>query len=101
MSWAPSSSTELRPLASGLLGQQKRLFWVGFRALCWVLWTTRNKFTIEHIFPNRPADFLFEYVDLPVEWELLTKEADYDALEELISRVRTPASSLVQQHDVS
>ena len=60
VSWNPSSFSELRTLAKVLVGVTKRVFWVGLGALCWALWTIRNKFTIEHIFPSKPTDVLFK-----------------------------------------
>ena len=60
VSWDPSSFYELRALANSLVGVTERVFWVGVGAICWTLWSTRNKFTIEHVFPAKPADCLFK-----------------------------------------
>lgn len=87
VSWAPNSFAELRVLTDGLQGQSKHLFWLGFAALCWALWTTRNKFTIEHVFPNKPADCIFKMCMFFQQWRSLTKVADWDALEVLIAKV--------------
>lgn len=54
--WAPCSFAQLLTLANTLSGQLRRLFWFGFAAMSWALWTTRNKFTIEHVFPSKSAD---------------------------------------------
>lgn len=58
-SWAPGSFSDVRLLTANLQDRSRRLFWIGLGALCWTLWTTRNKFTIEGVFPNKPADVLF------------------------------------------
>lgn len=55
---------------------------------------TRNKFTIEHVFPNKPADVLFKLVSLLQLWKSLTREQDKEATELLISRVRALAISI-------
>lgn len=99
VSWAPNSFDELRLVSSGLHGASKRLFWVGFGALGWALWTTRNKFTIEGVFPNKPTDFLFKMSILLQQWKLLTKQADRDALEAMIIKVRTSALLLSSPAD--
>lgn len=78
----------------GLRGKSKRLFWVGLGAVCWVLWTTRNKFTIEGIFPAKPADLLFKISIFLQQWKFLSKPDDRDDLEVLIAKVRESAISL-------
>ena len=94
---APASFSELRTLASNLSGVCRRIFWVGLDALCWSLWTTRNKFTIEHVFPAKPADCLFKSCTLLQQWKSLTKVDDQDALSVLISKVWASASNLCRQ----
>lgn len=56
--WNPSSFADLRRCINSLAGRSKRVFMVGWAAICWALWTTRNKFTIEHIFPANPVSCL-------------------------------------------
>ena len=97
VSWDPSSFSELRALANSLSDATKRVFWVGLGAVCWSLWTTRNKFTIEHVFPAKPADCLFKSCALLQQWKSLTKAEDHDALNLLISKVRASTSSLCRQ----
>ena len=94
VSWNPSSFFDLRNLAKVLVGVTKRVFWVGLGALCWALWTIRNKFTIEHIFPSKPADVLFKSCILLQQWRSLTKEVDRDALDLLIDKIRASASHI-------
>ena len=79
-SWAPSTFADVRLLTSNLHGGSKRIFWVGLGALCWSLWTIRNKFTIEGVFPNTPTDILFKISILLRQWKLLTKHVDRDGL---------------------
>ena len=97
VSWAPASFAELRSLASNLSGVSRRIFWVGLGALCWSLWTTRNKFTIEHVFPAKPADCLFKSCAFLQQWKSLTKVDDQEALSMLIYKIRTTASQLCRQ----
>ena len=94
VSWNPSSFSHIRTLAKALVGVTKRVFWVGLGALCWALWTIRNKFTIEHIFPSKPADVLFKSCILLQQWRSLTKEVDRDALDLLIDKIRASASHI-------
>ena len=96
VSWAPTSFADLRALANSLVGAQRRLFWVGFAAMCWSLWTTRNKFTIEHVFPAKPADCLFKTCIFLQQWRLLTKEEDRDAFDDMAPKIRATATSLSQ-----
>ena len=97
VSWAPGSFSELRSLANNLSGVSTRIFWVGLGAFCWSLWTTRNKFTIEHVFPAKHVDCLFKSCAFLQEWKSLTKVDDQYALSMLISKVRASASQLCRQ----
>ena len=97
VSWVPASFAELRSLASNLSSVSRRIFWVGLGAMCWSLWTTRDKFTIEHVFPAKPADCLFKSCALLQQWKSLTKEDDQEVLSMLISKVRASASNLCSQ----
>ena len=94
VSWDPSSFADTRTLAKSLVGVTKRVFWVGLGALCWALWTIRNKFTIELTFPSKPADVLFKSCIFLQQWRLLTKEPDRDALDLLIAKIRASASQI-------
>ena len=94
VSWAPTSFSDLRILANSLVGAQRRLFWVGFAAMCWTLWTTRNKFTIERVLPAKPPDCLFKTCIFLQQWRLLTKEEDRDAFDVMMSKIRAIATSL-------
>ena len=66
--------------------------------MCWSLWATRNKFTIEDVFPNKPADLIFKMLILLQQWKLLTKVADVDGMEELINKVKASANQLSNPH---
>lgn len=94
VTWAPSSFVQLFPLVNSLSGQLKCIFWFGFAAVIWVLWTTRNKFTSEHVFPSKRADIIFKSLILLQQLYPLVKSCDLDAMELLISRVRSTATSL-------
>ena len=97
VNWNPSSFEDLRRLSSGLSGVAKRVFWVGFAVISWSLWITRNKFTIEHIFPAKPADCLFKSCAFLQQWKSLTKDDDHEAFTALTSKIRTTASLLCRQ----
>ena len=94
VSWRPSSFSDLRLLAINLVGAQRRMFWVGLATMCWTLWTTRNKFTIDHVFPAKPADCLFKTCIFLQQWRLLIKEEDRDAFDVMISKIRASGISL-------
>lgn len=67
-----------------------RLFWIGLAVVCWALWTTRNKFTIEHIFPAKSADCLFKACLFLQQWRLLTKLEDKHNFDLLLAKIRLP-----------
>lgn len=97
VSCTPSCFDEIMPLASSLVGQLKRLFWFGFFTICWVLWTTGNKFTIEHWFPSKSVDCISKLSILLQQWKSLTKEDDKDVVELLNSHVKAMASSFLSR----
>ena len=74
VNWNPSSFEDLRQCINSLAGRSKRVFMVGWAATCSALWTTRNKFTIEHIFPTNPVSCLFKTNVFLQQWRSLTKE---------------------------
>lgn len=45
--WNPAGFRDFQHLIQGTSGRDRRLAWVGFGALAWVLWTARNKALIE------------------------------------------------------
>lgn len=100
VSWAPNSFGELRALTPSLAGQNKRLFWFGFSAMCWTLWTTRNKLNIEQVFPNKAVDRFFKFSIRLQRWKSLIKEGDLMAVELLISRVHASATNLLNRNRV-
>lgn len=55
---------------------------------------THNKFTIEHIFPNRPSDCVLIITALLQQCSTLVKAVDVDANSLVISRIHTTAISL-------
>ena len=93
---SPSSFSDLRSCSGALASQKRQLFWFGFVAMSWVLWTTRNKFTIENIFPSKPIGCLFKLVSFLQQWKLLTMDQDRGATEDLIARVHSTTSSMLQ-----
>lgn len=67
-----------------------------FAGLCWSLWTTRNKFTIEHVFPRKPTDLLFKLATVLQLWRPLTKEEDHLVYDGFITVILHTASSLLR-----
>ena len=92
--WAPSKFSALRLLVATLCGQFKRLFWFGFSAMCWTLLTTRNKFTIEQVFPNSAVNIIFKLSIFLQQRESLIREAGKAAVEVLNARVRVSTTSI-------
>lgn len=72
----------------------RRLFWPAFVAYSWAFWTSRNKFTIEHMFPNCPADCLLKMVGLLQQWMPLAKDTDSIPLFEIICKIRASVVAL-------
>lgn len=69
---------EFLAIIINLSGQFARVLWIAFSALAWALWTVRNKFTIEHIFPNKHVDVLFKMAAFLQQWSPLTKAGDVE-----------------------
>ena len=68
--------------------------WLGFGAIAWALWTTRNKALIEGQFIKHPADLLYKMVSFMQLWKLLAKPQDRGDVQELISKVRARCTEL-------
>lgn len=95
INWNPSSFADLLGLVAALLGQSLHCFWLALAAQCWALWTTRNKLTIEHVFPNKPSHCLFKMLALLQQWKRLVRARDVDAIDLMIDRVCTIGSTLL------
>jgi hypothetical protein len=66
------------------------LLWTLFVAQSWALWLTRNKFSIEGVFPRQPADVVFKLILTLQLWRPLQKHRDlpvFDELERLVKRL--------------
>lgn len=85
--WNPNSFMDLFMRLAKYSGQFIHGFWSAFVVLSWFLWTTHNKFTIEHLFPNRPSDCLFKMVVLLPQCIPLAKPMDVDATSMMISKI--------------
>ena len=98
-SWAPANFPQFFAIQQSLLGRQRRISWVLFAALCWALWTTRNKLTIDAVLPKHPSDVIFKMSMFIQVWANLAKEQDKEALLLMtnglkeIYRAITPGSS--------
>lgn len=53
--------TDILMLLSNSHGQHRRLAWRTVSALAWALWTTRNKMTIEGMFPSHHVNYIFKW----------------------------------------
>ena len=71
------------------VGQPKRVLWICCAALAWSLWTTRNKLTIEGVFPSQPADGLYKLSMYLQVWKLVARRQDREAVQLMISRIRS------------
>ena len=95
--WDPGSFKCVFRLIKASHRPDRGLAWVGFAAICWSLWTTRNKFTIEHIFLANPVNCLFKANVFLQQWRSLTKEGDLEASDDMLSKMRSTTSSLLRR----
>jgi hypothetical protein len=58
--WNPTSFAEFALVLQNLLMKARKAIWFLFIAQSWGLWTTRNKFTIEEVFPRQPHNVVFK-----------------------------------------
>ena len=68
--------------------------WMGFGAIAWALWTTRNKALIEGQIIRHPADLLYKNVSFLQLWKILTRPQDRRGVEELVTRIRAKCVEL-------
>ena len=87
--WNPHTVSDLRGILLAHRGSFGRVLWRCVGALCWSQWTTRNKMTIEHKFPNHPADIIFKCHLFLQTWTPLGKRRDADRMMEAMERIRT------------
>jgi hypothetical protein len=88
-SWNPNSFMDMFAILQAFSGRARRILWLFFAAICWALWNTRNKFTIENTFPNHPADVLYKITMYLQQWRILSKRKDHPLLDEMIAMVRS------------
>ena len=87
--WNPTCFSDLYRELRRFAGQSKRVFWTCCAALVWSLWTTRNKFTIEGVFPSQPADGLYKLSMYLQVWKPVARRQDREMVELTISRIRS------------
>jgi hypothetical protein len=92
--WNPSGFVDLYRLIASTRGRDRRMAWLGFGAIAWSLWTTRNKALMEGQFIWHPADLLYKLVSFLQLWKLVAKPQDRGHVEELVSRVRARCTEL-------
>ena len=86
--WNPACFSDLYRELRGHVGQSKRVLWTCCAALVWSLWTTRNKFTIDGVFPTQFADILYKLSMYLQVWKPVAWRQDREAMELTISRIR-------------
>jgi hypothetical protein len=80
----PKNRHDSFAIFDGYHGKVRRLLWILFAATCWLLWTTRNKFTIEAKFSRQPADCIFKILINLQLWRPLLKPKDAVLLDVLV-----------------
>jgi hypothetical protein len=83
VNWSPSSRQEWLSILANLNPRAKRLLWTLFVAQSWALWLTRNKFSIEGVFPRQPADVVFKLVLTLQLWRPLQNRKDLPVFDEM------------------
>jgi hypothetical protein len=81
--WSPRSRQEWLSILATLNPRAKRLLWTFFVAQSWALWLTRNKFSIDGVFPRQPADIVFKLVLTLQLWRPLQKCKDVQVFDEM------------------
>lgn len=74
----------------------RRLVWLGLGALCWSLWTVRNKMLFEKKFAKQPIDVLYKLIFFLQQWKPLWKGLDHQLLEHMVEKIKCQASKLKQ-----
>jgi hypothetical protein len=68
VNWNPLSVAKLIAIFNLLKGYLKCFLWILFSAQSWVLWTTRNKFTMEAKYPEQPANYFSKIMLTLQQW---------------------------------
>ena len=82
-------------------GKTKRVLWLLFAIQSWALWVTRNKFSIEGVFPQQPADVLYKLLIFLQQWRPLMKPSllpQVDVLRAMIQDLFAKTHSQAQRH---
>jgi hypothetical protein len=58
---------------------------VGMAAMCWAIWTLRNKLTFEHYVLQNPVEIVFTVCSFLLHWTGLQKEEDRIILKTQVS----------------
>lgn len=86
--WDPSSRSEIVSYLSSVQGSSRRIMWTCAAAMLWALWRTRNKFTIEVVFPSHPADVIYKCIIFLQQWAPLGRHQDADLHRHALDRLR-------------
>jgi hypothetical protein len=93
--WNPAGIGEFLAIAQGLTGAYRRLVWFAFAAICWTLWTIRNKLTIEGSIIGKPADAHYKITIFMQHWRTLVKSKDRELLDAAVGGIRRLHSTLL------
>ena len=93
--WCPANFPQFFAILHSLLGQQRRTSWVLFPALCWALWTTHNKLTIESRAAKHPDDVVYKMLMFLQAWTKLAKHQYRERLWSLADGLKTIYTTLV------
>ena len=81
--WQPLTFGDTFTLFNSYEGKTRKALWILFVVLCWALWTTRNKFCIEEVFPRQPAYVLFKSLIFLQQWRPVIKPKLLPLIDEL------------------
>ena len=68
--------------------------WVAMGTLVWTLWNVRKKLVIERVIPYRVTDAMYKMCDFLHLWRPLSKRRDRDAIDTIITGLRSTAAAL-------
>jgi hypothetical protein len=95
--WQAFDLGEFLEVRANRTGGRRRLFWLVFASMSWVLWTIRNKMVIEHIFLRRASDSVFKFLAFLQQWYPLCRQRDRERLDSMLEDLLLVAHQLSTQ----
>ncbi|KAE8779934.1 Heparanase-like protein 2 [Hordeum vulgare] len=92
--WVAHDLAEFLQVRATQVGRKRRLFWLVFAAMMWILWTTRNKMVIGRVFQRRAFDTFFKFLAFLQLWHPLARPRDRDRLQLYLDVLLTSAGRL-------